>query len=217
MIEKFTEGIAFILEGPTEKVFYVNLLDKLKKVNKSIEFQKMISEDSGDIYYVWKQGERKLLIMMNVVGCISQMVNSGKWFENRCAKKHIIPWSVYLCYDTDSPQADISKFHEGDWDNLRKTLTKNRMNQVIDLAASADIEDILLYDLEGVCDYLKIPVLEELKGRNGKAKMKAIYRGCGATYHEGERAKQMISGLDIEKIINNAPIDLLKLKKHLLG
>lgn len=153
---------------------------------------------------------------MYVVGTVTQIIHSGKWFKNRCAQRQKIPWSVYLCYDTDSPRADISKFFEGDWKRLRDTLVKNHAKHIVDLAASADIEDVLLCDMEGVCEYLNISVPIELKGRKGKAKMKALYRSCGATYHEGERAETMIQTLNFEKIVLSSPIGLERLKKHLL-
>ena len=44
--------------------------------------------------------------------------------------------------------------------------------------------------------------------------MKALYRSCGKTYHEGERAADMINELDFEIIMNKGPIPLNLLKKE---
>jgi hypothetical protein len=118
---------------------------------------------------------------------------------------------VFLCYDTDSAEYDISKFYRDDWKILRKDLAKAKAEEIIDLAASADIEDIILTDLAGVCAYLGIQIPEELFGRKGKAKMKALYRSCGNTYHEGDKAEAMIEELDFQKIIDCSPLDLKKL------
>lgn len=74
----------------------------------------------------------------------------------------------------------------------------------------------MLCDLEGVCKFLGIPVPEKLVGRKGKAKMKMLYRSCGLTYHEGERALSLIQALDFEQIMEKGPIDLSGLKQHLL-
>ena len=41
---------------------------------------------------------------------------------------------------------EISKFYEGDWAILRSSL--KRATQIFDIAASADIEDIMLIDLK---------------------------------------------------------------------
>lgn len=92
---------------------------------------------------------------------------------------------------------------------------KAKAKEIIDLAASADIEDVMLVDLEGICEYLGIPVPRELKGRKGKAKMKALYRSCGNTYHEGEKSADMVESLDFQKIIAKGPIDLNRLENEM--
>lgn len=102
-----------------------------------------------------------------------------------CSKKHKIPWTVYLCYDTDSSSSNISKFYEGDWKILRQELENSKATTIVDLAASADIEDIMLYDIESVLTFLGIAMPVKLVGRKGKAKMKALYRKAGRAYHEG--------------------------------
>ena len=212
----YTEGIAFILEGSTEKVFYLNLIKYLASLDVGVLFEKNISDDDGEVFYLWQKKDKAILIKMHVVGTVTQVVHSGRWFENKCAKKHKLPWSVYLCYDTDSPNADVSKFHEDDWERLRNKLNKCKVNQIIDLAASADIEDIMLLDVQGVCNYLGIGVPETIRGRKGKAKMKNLFRSCASTYHEGEKAEAMIQMLDFEKIIREAPIELRGLKEKIL-
>ena len=63
--------------------------------------------------------------------------------------------------------------------------------------------------------FLGIAMPVKLVGRKGKAKMKALYRSAGRAYHEGERAKDMISKLDFSKITQSAPIKLAELKDHL--
>lgn len=212
----YTEGFAFILEGATEKVFYKNLLIYLQSLDSNVVMQKEMEQDSGDIIYIWSNRERRVIIKTYVVGTITQLVHSGKWFANRCAKKYKLPWKVCLCYDTDSPSGEICKFYEGDWERLRNELEKSKAKEVIDLAASADIEDVLLYDLEGICNYLHITVPDYLPGRKGKAKMKALYRSCGATYHEGEKAEQMIKTLDMDKIIRCSPLGLQRIVDYFI-
>ncbi|MBQ8280464.1 MAG: hypothetical protein IJZ23_11525 [Roseburia sp.] len=215
-MEDYTEGIAFILEGTTEKVFYKAYLDYLLKMESEASLVRDSSSEDGEIIFCWSKGNKKILIKFYVVGTITQVVHSGKWFLNRCCKKHKIPWTVYLCYDTDSSNANISKFYEGDWKNLRQELEKAKAKRVIDLAASADIEDIMLYDIESIIAFLNVPMPEKLVGRKGKAKMKALYRSAGKTYHEGDRAKDMIEALDFSKIVERAPICLQVLQEHLL-
>lgn len=212
---EFTKGIAFILEGATEKVFYRSFLQWLAENNEGCSFDKIENTDIGEIAFEWKSGDESVLIKFNIVGAVTQLIHSGKWFANTCARKYKIPWQVFLCYDTDSPDKDISKFYEDDWKLLRDELKKAKAKEIVDLAASADIEDVMLVDLEGICKYLGIPVPTELKGRKGKAKMKALYRSCGNTYHEGEKSADMVESLDFYKIINEGPIRLDVLRDSL--
>ena len=216
-MSEYIRGIALILEGATEKVFYKNYLEWLAEKN-NCQFKRIVSKKDVDIFYEWKKGEETILIKFNVVGTITQIVHSGKWFINNCVKKEKIPWYVFLCYDVDSVEADISKFYVDDWKILREQIKRAKANDIIDLAAKADIEDVMLMDLEGICRFLntKTVNLDSLKGRKGKAKLKQLYRSCGQTYHEGDRANSMIANLDFEKIVNLSPIQLNLLNKHIL-
>lgn len=216
-MDNYTEGIAFILEGATEKVFYKAYLEYLSALDEKVSLIRDKSTDDVEIIFCWQSGGKKILIKFHVVGTITQIVHSGKWFLNMCVKKHKIPWTVYLCYDTDSSNSNISKFYEGDWKILRQELGKSNKTTIVDLAASADIEDIMLYDIESILAFLDITMPVKLVGRKGKAKMKALYRSAGKVYHEGERAKDMISKLNFSKITQSAPVELVKLKDHLLN
>ncbi len=215
MSSEYKIGIAFIMEGTTEKVFYTSFLRWLAKRNDECSFTKAEPPDIGEVMYQWNLGEAAILIKFNVVGTVTQITHSGKWFANTCVKKYEIPWHVFLCYDTDSPENNISKFYEDDWKLLREELTKAKAEKITDLAASADIEDVMLVDLEGICRYLEIPIPRELKGRKGKAKMKALFRSCGRTYHEGEKSLDMIERLDFRKIIEKGPLNLKALESSI--
>ena len=197
-MDNYTEGIAFILEGATEKVFYKAYLEYLSALDDKTSLIRNKLTDDGEIIFCWQSGEKKILIKFYVVGTITQIVHSGKWFLNMCSKKHKMPW-----------------FYEGDWKILRQDLEKSKTTTIVDLAASADIEDIMLYDIESVLAFLGNAMPVKLVGRKGKAKMKALYRSAGRAYHEGERAKDMISKLDFSKITQSAPIKLAELKDHL--
>lgn len=210
MNEAYTRGIAFIMEGTTEKVFYRTFLKWIAKSNH-YTFVKGEGIDNGDIYFEWDNGTEKVLIKFNVVGTVTQVSHSGKWFATKCSKEYRVPWKVLLCYDTDNSENNISKFFHDDWKLLRNDLKRARAEEIIDLAASADIEDIMLFDVEGICRYLGIAVPKKLTGRKGKAKMKALYRSCGSTYHEGDKAESMIESLDFQKIVDNSPLELEKL------
>ena len=84
--------------------------------------------------------------------------------------------------------------------------------RVVDLAAKADIEDVMLCDLPGVLSFLGLPPETELPpGNKGKTKLKKLYRKVAPNkaYHSGERAKDLISHLDMAEIRASAPVQEL--------
>lgn len=84
--------------------------------------------------------------------------------------------------------------------------------RVVDLAAKADIEDVMLCDLPGVLSFLGLPPETEMPpGNKGKTKLKKLYRKVAPNkaYHSGERAKDLISHLDMAEIRASAPVQEL--------
>ena len=83
--------------------------------------------------------------------------------------------------------------------------------RVVDLAAKADIEDVMLCDLPGVLSFLGLPPETEMPpGNKGKAKLKKPCRKVAPNkaYHSGERAKDLTSHLDMAEIRASAPVPL---------
>lgn len=216
MKQDFSSGVAFILEGDTEKVFYLALLNHFCQKHAGWKLAKINDLKSGEVYYSLTGEERIIIIKIFVVGTISQVAHSGVWFENRCHRAYpALKWTVFLCYDTDDYMPNITKFYEGDWDALRKRLAKSKTREVIDLAAQADIEDIMLLDYNSIFKFLGIAPCPIPAGSKGKRKMKRLFRllGPGHAYHEGIRAKALIDALDLDFIIQNAPLDFQKIER----
>lgn len=211
-LEEYSFAIAFIFEGSTEKCFYFSLLEYLAN-SVEAKFEEIV--DNNEIYHVWTDSNKKVLIKHNVVGTITQITNSYLWFKSKCGSIKT-KWTVFLCYDTDDYKEDITKFYEDDWKTLRKNIGKKA--EIIDLAANADIEDIFLTDLPGICRFLGLetPKLEKIIGKKGKSKIKRLFKIAGATYHEGAKAKNLIDALNMEYIIENAPVKLKKIRQILL-
>lgn len=212
MDKTYSHGVAFIVEGDTEKVFYLTLIDHYCKKHPGAYLSTQIASATGEVLYVLTRHDNsKVLIKIFVVGTISQVAHSGTWFVKRCYQAHRpIKWTVFLCYDTDSYRTNITKFYEGDWSELRRTLQKGHPVEIVDLAASADIEDMMLLDSESVFRFLEIEPVPIPTGSKGKRKMKKLFRlkGIGFAYHEGERALPLISALNFDRIISLAPIPL---------
>ncbi|MDE6411964.1 MAG: hypothetical protein K2L02_05475 [Clostridia bacterium] len=203
-MKSYTKGIALILEGATELVFYEEFLLNLSNKN-NFNISKETDEETFQEFYEVKTSNNYLSIKLNNVGTITQITNQGEWFKNNCYRKHKTQWKVFLCYDTDSPNRDVSKFNEGDWKRLKDELLLYGTN-VVDLAASYDIEDVLLTDLENVLKFLKLPKDTKIpSGKSGKSKMKKLFRLAGKPYHEGERSRELIKSLNFQTIIDNSP------------
>ena len=56
-----------------------------------------------------------------------------------------------------------------------------------------------------------------LKGRKGSAKMKALFRSYGKTYHKGERTQSLIENLDLQKIIDSNILPLSQIEAAFQG
>lgn len=216
MENAYESGFAFILEGATELTFYDSLLHFFAQKHKECSLEVQEDPETFETFYLVRGPFGVRIIRMNAVGTITQIHNSASWFQNTCvhAKGKSIPWTVFLCYDTDSYSADVTKFHEDDWANFRKMIKgRSGAKKIIDLAVSADIEDVFLLDLHGISCFMGLDT--DLKqedipcGRKGSARIKQLFikqRQLGRTqavYHKGERAKGLIELLDMQKILDS--------------
>lgn len=213
MSEVYTKGFAFIFEGETEKQFYFSLLDHLcKKHGATIE--RIENKDDPDIIYELNFADKKSLIKFVTANSITKIHCFGNWFNYSCYSKHNIDWIVFLCYDTDNYKYDISKFYENEWKELRELL--GNAKKVIDIAAAADIEDIMLKDLMSVLKFISAPQQSvTLRGRKGKVRMKNLFRDNNCTYHEGKRARPLIDLLDKQLLIDDGTIPLKEIEENM--
>lgn len=114
--------------------------------------------------------------------------------------------------DPTGPVTPRGRFPTGPVSGGSALSRRNRLPPGRPLAA-ADIEDIMLQDPEGVCFYLNCAVPQQFPGRNGKAKMKNLFRAHGKAYHEGIRAKELIFCLNMERIISSEIVPLAEVEK----
>lgn len=216
----YSHAIAFIFEGDTEKVFYMNMLEYYCGLHPNWNLRKKTDLGSNEIYYSIQTEDGIILVKTYVVGTISQVINADTWFNKRCKSiDGSLSWTVFLCYDTDNYSANISKFYEGDWKELRRSLSKGKRTRIVDLAASADIEDIMLLDSESVFKFIGITPVPIPNKAKGKLKMKALFRlkGRGSAYHEGIRAEGLIKALDMNKIILSSSISFNEIELTIIN
>lgn len=210
---KYAVGVAFIMEGVTEKVFY-KAYARHVAARLRLSCEELIVSDTPAFVVSGEGGSA--LLLFHSVGSVSQIPNAGSWFTRVCAGGWpAVPWHVMLCYDTDAYNADVTKFHEGDWLQLRREIGRD-VSSVSDLAAEADIEDVMLCDAEGVLSFLGLPAGTPIPGgKKGKRKMAKLHRmvAPNVAYHSGDKARPLIEALDMQLIASNAPegVDLSKI------
>lgn len=214
----YTTGIALIVEGATERVFYSEFIRSRALDHGAVVSR--VADGDGTSLSIMRHDGSLALVKINNVGTVSQMTNSADWFFRACiAKRRDIPWHVFLGYDTDSYADNITKLHQGDWKRLRDDIDEVA-ESVTDLAASADIEDIMLCDLEDILVFLNLPADTPLpSGRKGKVRMKRLFRMVAVNhpYHEAEKARPLIQALDMGKIAERAPLPLGRFESTLFG
>lgn len=214
-MEEYSRGFAFIVEGATEKVFYSEYVLHVAHI-RGISVTKVDSIDFVD--FVLEKEGRKALVKFRDVGTVSQMPNAGAWFQRACLRKYgSTPWHVFLAYDTDEYNCPITKFHDGDWAILRNDL--QGAETVTDLAANADIEDVMLCDLEGVLRFLGLPLNTPLpRGGKGKSKMKKLHRKVAPynAYHAGTKSRDLVRALDFDKLTRLSPVPLTSITEAIM-
>ena len=210
---KYALGVAFIVEGVTEKVFYKTYVRQIAG-RLGLSCEELIVSDTPAFVVVGESGSA--LLLFHSVGSVSQIPNAGSWFKRVCADGWpAVPWHVMLCYDTDAYNADVTKFHEGDWLQLRSEIGRDA-SSVSNLAAEADIEDVMLCDAEGVLSFLGLPAGTPIPGgKKGKRKMAKLHRmvAPNVAYHAGDKARPLIEALDMNLVARRAPqgVDLAKI------
>ena len=210
MVAQATEGcirgFAFIVEGPTERVFYHEYLKWCCGNLSGCSMEQLPNKD-----YLIRTGQGNVLVKFNVKGSVSSVPNAMNWVRSTCAVASGFPWTVVLCYDTDGNTS--LNLDTRAWRRFREDLAAMKL-PVIDLAADADIEDIMLADIDGVRRFLGLPSFVEPRGKKGKAKLKSLYKVVDVTqpYKSGEKARDLISSLDFNVIEARAPMDIVALR-----
>ncbi len=103
----YTTGIALIVEGATERVFYSEFIRSRALDHGAVVSR--VTDGDGTSLSIMRHDGSLALVKINNVGTVSQMTNSADWFFRACiAKRRDIPWHVFLGYDTDSYADNIT-------------------------------------------------------------------------------------------------------------
>ena len=87
------------------------------------------------------------------------------------------------------------------WVTLRSSILKMGVRKFVQVGIKSSIEDWILCDLGGICDFLKLKeVPKSLNGADGNAKLTNLYSKVNKVYQKGYQAKALITALDMALI-----------------
>lgn len=173
--------LVLFIEGDTEIEFYKRLVSIIRENHSAGQLDTKI-------------------IYRNVKG-----IGGYKKEVTRIFKKDILvkykshTFVVALCRDTDV--FEFAQKPKIRWGEVEKQLKEEGAKRVIHVQAVKAIEDWFLYDLEGVCKYLNIP-LTQPTGRTGYDKLSNLFKRANKTYIKGRMTKGFVENLDVSKIVN---------------
>lgn len=113
---------------------------------------------------------------------------------------------VALCYDTDV--FEFASVPPIDWNNVQSKMENAGASKVIQVKARKSIEDWLLYDVEGMCNWLRIKMPTKITGKNGYDKIQNIFKKGNRIYIKGKKVSGLLERLDISKILDKANSEL---------
>ena len=122
--------------------------------------------------------------------------------------------TVCCSYDTDVfevKQPQIVK-----WDAIGKSVKRMGIDEFIRVGVKSSIEDWILDDVYGVCNYLRLKLVpSSLKGTSGYQKLLDLYNKARKTYKKGYETKELINALDMSAIRNKRQDVLAPLEEAL--
>lgn len=174
--------VILFVEGDTDEVFFKQLLSYYAGVSKTLLLPCKICNLRGVTRY-----STKLLAKLK-----NEFVPAAK-------QKNISIEAVCCSYDTDVFDAGNPMIVN--WDTLRNSILKMGVQNFVQLGIKSSIEDWLLCDLSGICDFLKLKEVPKLlKGADGNAKLTNLYSKVNKVYQKGYQAKALITALDMALI-----------------
>jgi len=104
------------------------------------------------------------------------------------------------------------------WSIVKKKVSELGINEFEEIVAVRMIEDWFLKDIEGLCKYLKIPVPNNLDGRNGYEKMKVLFKKGPKpkVYQKGSNTHKFVPNLNL-KVIRDAVKGKLQILEKAVG
>lgn len=180
--------VVIFVEGETEEELYKNYIIPL--IRNELSNKKLECEVS----------------IFNVRGVGGFKNDSIMKFKRLIEKNPNKEFIVALCYDTDI--FEFASVPPIDWNKVQSKMEKVGANKVIQVRARKSIEDWLLYDVEGICRWLRIQVPSKVTGKNGYDKIKTLFKKGNKIYIKGRKVSGLLERLDINKILEKANAEL---------
>lgn len=102
-----------------------------------------------------------------------------------------------------------------DWKEVKKELKLYGATKIVQIVAEDMIEDWFLIDLQGLCKYLGIKEVPEIKGKNGEDKIKKLFRKKQKIYIKGNYVHKFIDKLNLKLICDTIAEELATLEQYL--
>lgn len=107
-----------------------------------------------------------------------------------------------ICCSYDTDVFEVKNPLIVDWKSLEKKVKRLGIDSLVQIGVKSSIEDWILDDMEGICTFLKLKVVpKSLKGNDGFSKLSDLYAKARRTYQKGYATRELISTLDMDKII----------------
>ena len=145
-------GIVVFVEGETDNIFYDKIIKYMINSNK-------------------EQTVIETIIIKNVKGIGNYSKKAPNIFKNDYVVNNPDTKFVVFCaYDNDVFKYSVKP--PINWTDVEAKLKEYGAVDVKHIVAKEMIEDWFLLNIRGLCDYLKIDEIPEIKGKTGEDKMK---------------------------------------------
>lgn len=189
--------VLIFVEGDTDEVFFKALIDYYASVSNV----KLLPYDICNLKGVTRYSSKLLAKLKNEY--LPAARNDGYRIKTVCCS-----------YDTDV--FDVRQPQIVKWESICKSLKRVGIEEFIRVGVKRSIEDWILDDLHGICDFLRLKqVPSSLNGINGYQKLQNLYNKARRTYKKGYETKELINILDMSVIRGKRQDVLLPLETAL--
>lgn len=189
--------VLIFVEGDTDEVFFRILIDYYATVSTS----PLPVYDICNLKGVTRYSSKLLAKLKNEY--LPKARSAGFRIKTVCCS-----------YDTDV--FEVRQPNIVNWNAISKNVKRLGIEEFIRIGVKSSIEDWILDDLQGMCNYLclkQVPSL--LKGSNGYQKITDLFAKAHKTYKKGFETKELIKSLNMQDIRNKRNEDLLPLEEAL--